>query len=144
MDFNKMVSNKYFKVGAAIVLPTILVAAFYGYRYLKNKNMEKANKDLALEFESEKKKRELMRANFKGIKNANDFIQAVKYLEFNAPFGYNLAALESKKDILEKYNVSKLNEVYNLLDKGIQNNSDEENDMLLNFVSSLFVNNIGK
>ena len=144
MDFNKIVSNKYFKVGAAIVLPTILVAAFYGYRYLKNKNMEKANKDLAFEFEEEKKKKELMRANFKGINNADDFIEAVKYLEFNSPFGYSLMSLENKKDILEKYNVSKLNEVYNLLDKGIQNNSDEQNDMLLNFVSSLFVNNISK
>jgi len=144
MDFNKIVSNKYFKVGAAIVLPAILVAAFYGYRYLKNKNMEKANKDLAFEFEEEKKKKELMRANFKGINNADDFIEAVKYLEFNSPFGYSLMSLENKKDILEKYNVSKLNEVYNLLDKGIQNNSDEQNDMLLNFVSSLFVNNIGK
>lgn len=144
MDFNKTVSNKYFKVGAAIVLPTILVAAFYGYRYLKNKNMEKANKDLAFEFEEEKKKKELMRANFKGINNADDFIEAVKYLEFNSPFGYSLMSLENKKDILEKYNVSKLNEVYNLLDKGIQNNSDEQNDMLLNFVSSLFVNNISK
>ena len=101
MDFNKMVSNKYFKVGAAIVLPTILVAAFYGYSYLKNKNMEKDNKDLAFEFEEEKKKKELMRANFKGINNADDFIEAVKYLEFNSPFGYSLMSLEKKNIYLK-------------------------------------------
>ena len=81
MDYSKIVNSKTFKVAAWIVLPTILVAGFYGYKYIKNKV------DTSKKSEELKKNQE----RYKKINSVDEFLEGVKYLDETNQYGYDLA-----------------------------------------------------
>lgn len=108
MDYSKIVNSKTFKVAAWIVLPTILVAGFYGYKYIKNK------------VDTSKKSEELkkMQEKYKEINSVDDFIEGVKYLDETSQYGYDFTQFGKKKIELEKMPFDKLKRLYELAKKG--------------------------
>ena len=54
MDFSKIKDSKVLKWTLIIALPTVLVAGYYGYKYLKDKKLEKGEKEKTKEEETEK------------------------------------------------------------------------------------------
>ena len=63
MDFSKLKNSKILKITAIIALPTILVASYYGYKYIKRKSDEKKIRD-----------------KYKTINSVDEFLKAIKYL----------------------------------------------------------------
>jgi hypothetical protein len=108
MDYSKIVNSKTFKVAAWIALPTILVAGFYGYKYIKNK------------VGSNKKSEELkkMQEKYKEINSVDEFIDGVKYLDETSQYGYDFTQFGKKKIELEKMPLDKLKRLYELAKKG--------------------------
>jgi hypothetical protein len=108
MDYSKIVNSKTFKVAAWIVLPTILVAGFYGFKYIKDKSNTK------------KKSEELkkMQEKYKEINSVDDFIEGVKYLDETSQYGYDFTQFGKKKIELEKMPFDKLKRLYELAKKG--------------------------
>jgi len=108
MDYSKIVNSKTFKVAAWIALPTILVAGFYGYKYIKNK------------VGSNKKSEELkkMQEKYKEINSVDEFIDGVKYLDETSQYGYDFNQFGKKKIELEKMPLDKLKRLYELAKKG--------------------------
>ena len=45
MDFSKIKDSKILKIALIIALPTALVAAYYGYKYIKKKNIFNKDKE---------------------------------------------------------------------------------------------------
>jgi hypothetical protein len=111
MDYSKILNSKTFKVAAWIALPTILVAGFYGYKYIKNK------------VDSNKKSEELkkMQEKYKEINSVDEFIEGVKYLDKPYQYGYDFNELYKKKIELEKMSLDKLKRLYELAKKGFWN-----------------------
>ena len=111
MDYSKIVNSKTFKVAAWIALPTILVAGFYGYKYIKNK------------VASNKKSEELkkMQEKYKEINSVDEFIEAVKYLDKTTQYGYDFNQFYKNKIELEKMPLDKLKRLYELAKKGFWN-----------------------
>lgn len=103
--------SKNFKVAAWIVLPVILVAGFYGYKYIQNKKEEAENLKNA-----ELKK--TMQQKYSEIKSVDDFLEGVKYLDETTQYGYDFTKLYQKKDELEKMPFDKLKRLYDLAKKG--------------------------
>jgi hypothetical protein len=54
MDFSKIKDSKVLKWTLIIALPTVLVAGYYGYKYLKDKKLDKGEKEKTKEEETEK------------------------------------------------------------------------------------------
>lgn len=127
MDLSKIVDNKVFKVAAWILVPTVIVASFYGYKYVKKKSDEK------------KKSEELkkMQLKYKNINSVDDFIQGVKYLDETNQYGYDFTKFDSKKDIIEKIPMDKLKRLYELAKKGMKR-GDEESEEFLQLVHLIF------
>ncbi|MBK7362987.1 MAG: hypothetical protein IPJ01_11885 [Micavibrio sp.] len=113
------------------------IGAYFAYNKYKEIRVVR---ELEKKVEEEKKMKEQMREKYKDIKTVDDFIQGSKYLENNAPFGYNLDSLESKKYFLSKVNFTYLKEVYGLLNKGLANNTEAENTKLIEFLPKIFLN----
>ena len=108
MDYSKIVNSKTFKVAAWIVLPTILVAGFYGYKYIKNKV------DTSKKSEELKKNQE----RYKKINSVDEFLEGVKYLDETNQYGYDFTQFDKKKIELEKMPLDKLKRLYDLAKKG--------------------------
>lgn len=108
---SKIVNSKTFKVATWIVLPAILVAGFYGYKYIQNKKEEAENLKNA-----ELKK--TMQQKYSEIKSVDDFLEGVKYLDETTQYGYDFTKLYQKKDELEKMPFDKLKRLYDLAKKG--------------------------
>lgn len=104
--------SKNFKIAAWIVLPAILVAGFYRYKYIQNKKAE-AEK---LKKDSELKK--IMQEKYSEIKSVDDFLEGVKYLDETTQYGYDFTKLYQKKDELDKMPFDKLKRLYDLAKKG--------------------------
>ena len=138
MDFSKIKNSKIVKWTLIIGLPTVLVAGYYGYKYLKNRN--KSIDELEKDVKEKNKYNAKMRGKFKDIKTVDDFIKGVKYLENDAPFGYSLGDLESKKTYLMSVNFNDVKEMYRLLNNGLANNSEEENMILIKFLEKMYGN----
>jgi hypothetical protein len=108
MDYSKIVNSKTFKVAAWIVLPTILVAGFYGFKYIKNKV------DTNKKSEEFKKNQE----RYKKINSVDEFLEGVKYLDETNQYGYDFNQFDKKKIELEKMPLDKLKRLYELAKKG--------------------------
>jgi hypothetical protein len=108
MDYSKIVNSKTFKVAVWVVLPTILVAGFYGYKYIKNK------------VDTSKKSEELkkMQEKYKEINSVDEFIEGVKYLDETSQYGYDFTQFDKKKIELDKMPLDKLKRLYELAKKG--------------------------
>ena len=67
MDFSKIKDNKILKWTLIIALPTVLVAGYYGYKYLKDKKLDKG------EGEKEKtKEEETEKVNVDGVESESE------------------------------------------------------------------------
>lgn len=122
-----------------LVFSTIVILSISGYFFYKKYSENKIIKEEQKKIEEEKKFKAQMREKYKDIKTVDDFINGVKYLENNAPFGYNLTSLESKKYFLSTVNFPYLKEVYRLLNKGLVNNTNAENTKLIEFLPRIFL-----
>lgn len=81
---------------------------------------------------------EEMRKLYKSVDDVDGFIKGLKYLDNPNPFGYNVSDLESKKVILQRYSLDYLQNILDYLYNGIQNNTDEENLEVINFLNKLY------
>lgn len=111
MDYSKIVNSKTFKIAAIIAVPTVLVAAFYGYKYIKDKKQKAENLKNA-----ELKKS--MQQKYNQINSVDDFLEGVKYLDETTQYGYDFTKLYQKKNELEKMPFDKLKRLYELAKKG--------------------------
>jgi hypothetical protein len=80
----------------------------------------------------------MMREKYKDIKNVDEFIASLKYLDNSAPFGYNIANLESSKAKLSGMVFADLKKLQQLLYKGIEKNSDKDNLFVMQTLPKLF------
>lgn len=129
MDFSKLKNNKTLQIALIIAVPTVIVAGYFGYKFIKRKIDERNEDKFILE----------MREKYKNISNVNDFIEGVKYLKQSNQFGYDFKKLDKYKDYLSSIDFEEIKEIYELLKNPIQDRSDDENDKIVNFLDSLKV-----
>jgi hypothetical protein len=123
-----------------LVFSGIVILSISGYFFYKKYSEYKVIEEEQNKIAEENKLKAKMREKYKDINNVDDFINGVKYLDNNAPFGYNLDALESKKYFLSTVNFPYLKEVYRLLSNGLTKNTEQENNMLMEFLPKIFLN----
>lgn len=136
MDFSKIKDNKALKVALIIAVPTVLVASYYGYKFVKKKFFTDENSEIERLNAIKKKLNAEKRKNYEDIKSVDDFINAVKYIDINAPYGYPLDKLEDKKEYLESIDFEKLKHIKSILYK--EKNDDKETEELLSFLQGLY------
>lgn len=105
MDLSKLKNNKAFQIAMIIALPTALVGAYYGYKYLKRKSDEKRLKNHVDE----------MQSKYEKINSINEFLEGIKYVDEKEQFGYNFDKLQQKRADLEKLPLDKLKRLYVLM-----------------------------
>jgi hypothetical protein len=135
MDFSKIKDSKVLKVALIIAVPTVLVASYYGYKYVKKKFFTDENLELE-KFAEKRKFNAEKRKDYKDINSVDDFINAVKYIDIISPFGYPLDKLENKKEYLESVDIEKLKKIKNILYK--EKNDENETEELLSFLQGLY------
>lgn len=128
MDLTKLQNSKALKITAIIVLPTVLVVGYFGYKYYKKRQeLKRANSLL-----------EEMREKYKNINNIDEFIEGLKYVVQTSQFGYDLAKMESKKADLEKLDFEGIKAIYELLKRSLSSRTEDENRMVLDFLTQLY------
>jgi hypothetical protein len=128
MDFNKLKNNKALQIAAIIALPTVLVAGYFGYKYIKRKRDERKESQYILD----------MREKYKDINSVDDFVQGVKYVSQPIQFGYDFELIEKNKDKLSSINFDELKDYYELMKENINDKSEDENIKLINFLENIF------
>lgn len=136
MDFSKIKDSKALKVALIIAVPTVLVASYYGYKFVKKKFFTDENSEIEKLNAEKKKINAEKRKNYEDIKSVDDFINAVKYIDNTTPFGYPLDKLESKKEYLESIDFEKLKQIKYILYK--EKNDEKETEELLSFLQGLY------
>jgi hypothetical protein len=136
MDFSKIKDSKALKVALIIAVPTVLVASYYGYKFVKKKFFTDENSEIERLNAIKKKLNAEKRKNYEDIKSVDDFINAVKYIDINAPYGYPLDKLEDRKEYLESIDFEKLKHIKSILYK--EKNDDKETEELLSFLQGLY------
>jgi len=116
-------------------LIVVSVAGYFIYNSYKN-----SPKVIEKEIKAKKDFNARMRGQYKDIKTVDDFINSVKYVDNSAPFGYNVDSLESKKAYLSTIPINDLKNMYALLNNGLGNNSESDNNTLLKFLQKLYGN----
>lgn len=128
MEFNKLKNNKLLQIAAIIALPTVLVAGYFGYKYIKRKRDEKKESQFILD----------MREKYKNINNVDDFVQGVKYVSQPVQFGYDFNLIENKKDKLTEIDFEELKNIYDLLKEKVNDKSEDDNVKMINFLEKIF------
>lgn len=105
MDFSKIKKNKAMQIALIIALPTALVGAYFGYKYIKRKSDEKNKKRLD----------EAMRKKYEKISSVDDFFEGIKYLEEQEQFGYKFNLLPNKRKEIEDMPFDILQRLYKLM-----------------------------
>lgn len=123
-----MANNKIVKITAILVLPTVLVLGYYGYKYYRRKQDEKNTNKLILE----------MREKYDKINNIDDFVEGVKYVVQPIQFGYDLSMIKDKKDKIPTDNFDSIKDIYELIKKKLADRSEEENKKVLDFLTLIF------
>lgn len=136
MDFSKIKDSKALKVALIIAVPTVLVASYYGYKFVKKKFFTDENSEIERLNAIKKKLNAEKRKNYEDIKSVDDFINAVKYIDNETPFGYPLDKLETKKGYLESIDFEKLKKIKSILYK--EKNDETETEELLSFLQGLY------
>lgn len=126
MNYAKITGNKYFKIAAVIILPTILVAGYYGGKFLKDKYQKKK-----IDAELEK-----MKDKYAEINSVEDFLEGVKYLENTNEAGYNLLLLHNKQEELKKMGMDNLKKFYEL--SKISKKNDKEYEEWLDLIHMIY------
>ena len=128
MDINKLKNNKALQIAAIIALPTVLVAGYFGYKYIKRKRDERKESQFILD----------MREKYKNINSVDDFVQGVKYVSQPIQFGYDFKLIEKNKDKLSSINFDDLKDIYELMKENINDKSEDENIKMINFLENIF------
>lgn len=122
-----------------LIFSVIVIGSISGYFIYKKHKENKIIEEAENKVQEERKFKAQMREKYQEINNVDDFIKGVKYLDNNAPFGYNLDSLESKKYYLSQIYFPYLKEIYGLL-KNIGNNTEAQNTKLIEFLPTIFLN----
>ena len=126
MDFSKLKNSKILKITAIIALPTILVASYYGYKYIKRKSDEKK-----------------IRNKYKTINSVNsvaEFLEAINYLgkDESIHLGYDIKLLKDKKEALDKLEIDKVKRLYELIKISTIKQTPAEQDELLGIIKLIY------
>jgi len=123
MDFSKLKNSKILKITAIIALPTILVASYYGYKYIKRKSDEKKIRD-----------------KYKTINSVGEFLEAIKYLnkDESIHLGYDMKLLNDKKEALDKLEIDKVKRLYELIKISTIKQTPAEQDELLGIIKLIY------
>jgi len=123
MDFSKFKNSKILKITAIIALPTILVASYYGYKYIKRKSDEKK-----------------IRNKYKTINSVAEFLEAIKYLnkDESIHLGYDMKLLKDKKEALDKLEIDKVKRLYELIKISTIKQTPAEQDELLGIIKLIY------
>jgi len=123
MDFSKFKNSKILKITAIIALPTILVASYYGYKYIKRKSDEKKIRD-----------------KYKTINSVGEFLEAIKYLnkDESIHLGYDMKLLKDKKEALDKLEIDKVKRLYELIKIPTIKQTPAEQDELLGIIKLIY------
>lgn len=123
MDFSKLKNSKILKITAIIALPTILVASYYGYKYIKRKSDEKKIRD-----------------KYKTINSVDEFLKAIKYLnkDESIHLGYDVKLLNDKKEALDKLEIDKVKRLYELIKISTIKQTPAEQDELLGIMKLIY------
>lgn len=123
MDFSKLKNSKILKITAIIALPTILVASYYGYKYIKRKSDEKKIRD-----------------KYKAVNSVDEFLEAIKYLnkDESIHLGYDTKLLKDKKEALDKLEIDKVKRLYELIKISTIKQTPAEQDELLGIMKLIY------
>ena len=126
MDFSKLKNSKILKITAIIALPTILVASYYVYKYIKRKSDEKK-----------------IRNKYKTINSVNsvaEFLEAINYLgkDESIHLGYDIKLLKDKKEALDKLEIDKVKRLYELIKISTIKQTPAEQDELLGIIKLIY------
>ena len=126
MDFSKLKNSKILKITAIIALPTILVASYYGYKYINRKSDEKK-----------------IRNKYKTINSVNsvdEFLEAINYLgkDESIHLGYDIKLLKDKKEALDKLEIDKVKRLYELIKISTIKQTPAEQDELLGIIKLIY------
>lgn len=123
MDFSKLKNSKILKITAIIALPTILVASYYGYKYIKRKSDEKK-----------------IRNKYKTINSVDEFLEAINYFgkDESIHLGYDIKLLKDKKEALDKLEIDKVKRLYELIKISTIKQTPAEQDELLGIIKLIY------
>ena len=123
MDFSKFKNSKILKITAIIALPTILVASYYGYKYIKRKSDEKKIRD-----------------KYKAVNSVDEFLESINYLnkDESIHLGYDIKLLNDKKEALDKLEIDKVKRLYELIKIPTIKQTPVEQDELLGIIKLIY------
>lgn len=120
------------------ILGGIGVGAYLLKIYLEKRKIAEQERLQSEKFKALFKYNEEMRKLYKSVDDVDGFIKGLKYLDNSSPFGYDVSNLESKKVILQTYSLDYLQNILDYLYNGIQNNTEEQNSEIINFLQKLY------
>lgn len=124
MDFSKLKNSKILKITAIIALPTILVASYYGYKYIKRKSDEK----------------KIRNKSINSVNSVAEFLEAINYLgkDESIHLGYDIKLLKDKKEALDKLEIDKVKRLYELIKISTIKQTPAEQDELLGIIKLIY------
>jgi hypothetical protein len=127
MDFSKIKNNKAIQIGLIIIVPTVIVAGYFGYKFVKRKIDERKESQFVLD----------MREKYKNINNVDDFIEGIKYVKQPIQYGYDLKLFQNLKEKLNDFDFEEIKDIYELIKKPLNERNEEENQKVLIFLSNI-------
>ena len=128
INFKNLKNNRAIQIAAIIAVPTVLVAGYFGYKYIKKKMDEKNESKFILE----------MREKYKNINSIDDFLEGIKYVTQPVQYGYDFKLIGKKKDKLTSFSFDELKDIYELLKKTLTERSEEENQKVMTFLQKIY------
>ena len=128
MDFGKIKNNKALQIIAIIAVPTAIVGAYFGYKYI-NKKIEEIKKRAF---------NDKMLKQYEKINNVDEFLEGIKYIEHRSTFGYKFDELAKKKTELEAMPFDKLKRLYELMRIPSEKLTPKEQEEFLDLIHIIY------
>lgn len=139
IDFSKIKNNKTLQVIAILAVPTALVVAYFGYKYIKKKSDEKKEKEKADALTKQHDAEMLAcREKYKDINTVDDFIEGVKCAEHTSHFGYDFTIIGKQRKNLEKMGMDKLRKLYELVKIETRQQTPKQQEEFLDLMHEVY------
>lgn len=139
IDFSKIKNNKTLQVIAILAVPTALVVAYFGYKYIKKKSDEKKEKGKADALTKQHDAEKLAcREKYKDINSVDDFIEGVKCVEQPSQFGYDFTIIGKQRKNLEKMGMDKLRKLYELVKIETRQQTPKQQEEFLDLMHEVY------
>ena len=137
-------------IAIIVLVPSVLVGAYYGYKFVKKKIDDKKNKNDANKSTSgtdtatpnvdeknetaQQKEADAMRKKYENINSVDDFIIGAKYIVNPKQYTYDFTQAAKDKDEFNKLGMDKLKSFYELIKLTIDSRTPQQNQDVLDII----------